>query len=355
MLIKRIYTKRREKMMKGWIRKSMYGSLLLSFFMLAGFVAAAYAADLPGKGVKVQPVDQGLIEEQFQYEILIEGLKRLGYEVKPILHMAGEVTTAHLAVGRGDADFYAVHWDPLHLAFYQKSGGEKALQRIGELTPGALQGYLIDKKTADKYNITNIEQLKDPEIAKLFDADGDGKADLCGCNPGWGCERVIEHQLTAYDLRDTVEHNQGTYFALIADTISRYKAGEPILYYTWTPMWVSGVLVPGEDVTWLSVPFTSLPGERTDVDTSMPDGTNTGFAVNLIRVIANKRFLDENPAAKKFFELAKIPVNDVSAENILIRDGEKTEKDVKRHAMDWIAKHQAEFDGWIEAAKKAAQ
>jgi len=338
------------------VTKSLMGSLLIAFFMIALVAATTSAADLPGKGVKVQPVDQGLIEEQFQYEVLIAGLEQLGYDVQPILHMAGEVTTSHLAVGRGDADFYAVHWDPLHQSFYEKAGGGKTMERIGELTPGALQGYLIDKKTADKYNITNIEQLKDPEIAKLFDADGDGKADLCGCNPGWGCERVIEHQLTAYGLRDTVEHNQGTYFALIADTIARYKAGESILYYTWTPMWVSGVLVPGTDVTWLSVPFTSLPDEREDVDTTMPDGLlNTGFAVNLIRIIANKQFLDENPAAKKFFELAQIPVDDVSAENMLIRDGEKTEKDVKRHAMDWIANHQTEFDGWIAAAKKAAQ
>lgn len=342
-------------MNKGLLTKGMWGSLLIAFFMVALVAATAWAADLPGKGVKVQPVDQGLIEEQFQYEVLIAGLQQLGYDVQPILHMAGEVTTSHLAVGRGDADFYAVHWDPLHKAFYEKSGGAKTMEKVGKLTPGALQGYLIDKKTADKYNITNLEQLKDPKLAKLFDADGDGKADLCGCNPGWGCERVIEHQLTAYDLRDTVEHNQGTYFALIADTIARYKAGESILYYTWTPMWVSGVLVPGKDVTWLSVPFTSLPGEREDVDTTMPDGLNTGFAVNLIRVVANKQFLDENPAAKKFFELAQIPINDVSAENILIRDGEKTEKDVKRHAMDWIAEHQAEFDSWIEAAKKAAQ
>ncbi len=332
----------------------LYVFFLTAAFALAGTCGPVLAADLPGKGVDVQPVDQGLIEEQFQYEVLIAGLEELGYNVKPILHMAGEVVTSHLAVGRGDADFYAVHWDPLHLKFYQKAGGGKTMLKVGELTPGALQGYLIDKKTADKYNITNIGQLKDPKLAKLFDADGDGKADLAGCNPGWGCERVIEHQLTEYGLRDTVEHNQGTYFALIADTISRYKAGDSILYYTWTPLWVSGTLVPGKDVEWLSVPYTSLPGERSEVDTTMPDGRNTGFAVNLIRIIANKKFLDENPAARKFFELAKIPINDVSAENGLIRAGEKTEADIKRHAKDWIKVHQKEYDSWIEAAKKAA-
>ncbi len=166
---------------------------------------------------------------------------------------------------------------------------------------------------------------------------------------------MIEHQLTAYKLRDTVEHNQGTYFALIADTIARFKAGQPILYYTWTPLWVSGVLVPGKNVEWLSVPFTSLPGERKEVDTTMPDGRNTGFAVNLVRIIANKDFLDKNPAAAKFFELAKIPINDVSAENGLIRDGEKTEEDIKRHAKEWIQKHRAEFDGWLAEARKAAK
>lgn len=342
-------------MKKEQFTSILYICLLIGMFAFGGAYGPALAADLPGKGVKVQPVDQGLIEEQFQYEVLIAGLEQLGYQVKPILHMAGEVVTSHLAVGRGDADFYAVHWDPLHLKFYQKAGGGTTMLKVGELTPGALQGYLIDKKTADKYNITNIDQLKDPKIAKLFDADGDGKADLSGCNPGWGCERVIEHQLTEYGLRDTVEHNQGTYFALIADTISRYKAGQSVLYYTWTPLWVSGTLVPGKDVEWISVPYTSLPGERQEVDTTLPDGRNSGFAVNLVRIIANKEFLDENPAARKFFELAKIPINDVSAENGQIRAGEKTDADIKRHASQWIAAHQQEFDSWIDAAKKAAQ
>ena len=33
---------------------------------------------------------------------------------------------------------------------------------------GAAQGYLIDRKTAEKYHITNIAQLKDQKLAKLF-------------------------------------------------------------------------------------------------------------------------------------------------------------------------------------------
>ena len=38
-------------------------------------------AELPGKGVTVQPVDGGIPGEVFQLEIIIAGLKRLGYMV----------------------------------------------------------------------------------------------------------------------------------------------------------------------------------------------------------------------------------------------------------------------------------
>ncbi|WP_284109139.1 glycine betaine ABC transporter substrate-binding protein, partial [Escherichia coli] len=68
--------------------------------------------------------------------------------------------------------------------------------------------------------------------------------------------------------------------AMIADTITRYKEGKPVLYYTWTPYWVSDVMVPGRDVVWLQVPFSSLPGEQKNVDTKLPNGANYGFPVN---------------------------------------------------------------------------
>lgn len=50
---------------------------------------------------------------------------------------------------------------------------------------------------------------------------------------------------------------------MMADTITRYKEGKPVLYYTWTPYWISDVLKPGRDVVWLEVPFSSMPdGEK---------------------------------------------------------------------------------------------
>lgn len=209
----------------------------------------------------------------------------------------------------------------------------------------------MDKASYDA-GVQNLGDLADPEVAARFDASGDGKADLAGCVPGWGCERVIEHQLTEFGLRDTITHNQGEYNAIIADTIARNANGEPILYYTWTPYWVSGELVPGQDVEWLAVPYSSLP-DGAEGETTY-NGKELGFAVDSIRVVARNDFLEANPAAAKLFEVAAIDINDISAENKLIADGEDSSDDIDRHVEDWIAANQAEYDGWLAEARAAA-
>ena len=315
--------------------------------------ATAVAADQPGAGVEVQPLKSSIAEETFQTLLVMKALEALGYEVADIKEI--EYAAGHVAVANGDATFMADHWNPLHVDFYVEAGGDDKLYREGIYSDGALQGYLIDKATADKHGITNIEQFKDPDIAKLFDTKGDGKADLAGCTPGWGCEKVIEHHLDAYGLRDNITHNQGSYSAVMADTIARYEQGEPIFYYTWTPYWISGVLVPGEDVIWLQVPFSSLPGERKDVDTSLPDGSNYGFQTNTQHIIANREWTEANPAAAKLFAIMEVSNNDISAQNLAMRDGEDSAKDIDKHADAWIAANREKFDGWLEQARAAAQ
>ncbi len=332
----------------------MRGFALAAFMAAIGGVgvAPAYAdAQLPGQGISVQPGQDNIDGENFQTILVMKALEKLGYDVKPVQN--ARYSALHIAIAAGDVTFMADHWDHLQQAFYTKAGGAEKLSRKGKYIPGCAQGYLIDKKTADKYNITNVEQLKDPKIAKLFDANDDNKADLAGCVPGWGCERVIEHHMDAYGLRATVDHNQGEYSAIMADTISRYKAGKSILYYTWTPYWVSGVLVPGKDVVWLQVPKSAHPD---GVNTELSDGRNYGFVVNTQQIVASKKFVDENPAAAKLFEIMQVSVNDVNAQNLLMRKkGQSGWKAAERHADAWIKHNQKIFDGWIAAAKAAAK
>ena len=315
--------------------------------------AAAAAADLPGKGVKVVPLQSNLVEETFQTLLVTRALEQLGYDVAPIKEVA--YPTAHIAVANGDATFIANHWNPHHAEFYKAAGGDARLSRKGVYAAGAAQGYMIDKKTADTYKITHLSQLTDPKLAKLFDTTGDGKANLVGPSAGWGGEAVVEHQLDAFKLRNTVTYTQGNYPALIADTVARFKAGQPVLYYAWTPYWLSNVLRPGQESVWLEVPFSSMPGVQAGTDTKMPNGKNYGFPLNNEYIVANKTFVENNPAAAKLFETMVLPINDISTQNRRLNDGENQQKDIERHTDGWIQAHQETFDGWIAQAKAAAK
>lgn len=310
----------------------------------------AASPEHPGQGKTVTPIFSSIAEERFRGEIALLGLRELGYTVKEPKET--EFPTMMVALSQDDADFTVHMWDKLHDKFYQKAGGDSTLVKVGNVIPGVRQGYLIDKKTADAYHIKSLADLKDPKIAKLFDSNGDGKADLTGCNPGWGCELVIDHHLKAYGLERTVSHNRGSYFALMADTIARYKQGQPILYYTWVPQWISSVLVPGKDVVWLEVPYTDLPGGDNSVNTKF-DGKNLGFAVDTVKAVLNKDFAKKNPAAREFLSLMTISVDDESTQNLKMQQGEKSAQDVRRHAAEWVTQHRVQFNEWMKRARAA--
>ena len=331
----------------------MRKTALLAAVLTTFAVTHVSAADLPGKGITVKPVQSTISEETFQTLLVSRALEKLGYTVEKPSEV--DYNVGYTTIAEGDATFTAVNWQPLHDDMYKAAGGDQKFYREGTYVTGAAQGYLIDKKTADQYHITNIAQLKDPKLAKLFDTNGDGKADLTGCTPGWGCEAVINHQIDAYGLSKTVQHNQGNYSAMIADTITRFKQGKPILYYTWTPYWVSDVLKPGKDVVWLQVPFSSLPGAQKNVDTKLANGANYGFPVNTMHIVANKAWAEKNPAAAKLFAEMKLPISDINAENAAMHAGQSSEDDINRHVDGWIKGHQAEFDKWVQDALAAAK
>jgi glycine betaine/proline transport system substrate-binding protein len=300
--------------------------------------------------------DTGWFQAQV-YKLLLE---ELGYTV------TGPETLNTVAfyffTAGGDIDFWANGWFPLHDRYLHHSDVLGKVKPIGyQVEAGALQGYLVDKATADRLGITNLGDLQDPQIAAVFDRDGDGRAELIGCNPSWGCWRTVEYQLDDFKLRDTVDHVQGDYSALMADAIAHYRQGEPLLAYTWTPNWTVSELIIGGDVMWLSVPFSSWPDDPeadTEVESlagCLETPCNTGFAPSDIRVVANVEFLEVNPAAATLFELAEIPLKEIAAQNVRMRAGESSEEEIRRHAEAWIEANREQVDQWLAAAHDAAQ
>ncbi|MEO0648469.1 MAG: glycine betaine/L-proline ABC transporter substrate-binding protein ProX [Cyanobacteria bacterium J06650_10] len=322
--------------------------LLIATVVVSLSACSGTPPDAPKNARPLRP-GYGTLEELFQTEIVNIGLEELGYEVVP--GSETEYDIIHEAIAKGFLDFTTAHWNYNHADFLEQNGGDSNLVRAGTLIEDVLQGYVIDSATAKKYNITSLEQLQDPEIAALFDSDEDGKANLVGCIVGWGCHDVTEHHLEAYGLKDTVEHDSSNYFGLIEGVIQAHQAQKPVLYYTWTPFWLNFILVPGEDVEWLSVPYTDLPSAQGRDVPTVYEGKNLGFAINEMDILANKDFLEAHSKARKFFEVVTVPNEAVSLQNQKMREGENTPAQIRRHAEEWVIDNQSLFDSWVKAAR----
>lgn len=283
----------------------------------------------------------------FQAAVFQTLLGELGYDVELIGDLPAE--TFYPALAQGDIDFWANGWFPLHQTFLDSDVVAGQVEPVGfQVTAGALQGFLIDKATADEHGITSIADFEDPEIAALFDTDGDGSADLTGCDAGWGCEGAINDILAEQGLEDSITHVQGTYSLLMADTIARYQRGESVFFYTWTPNWTVAELALGEDVVWITVPGAETTA---DVPGCVENPCAMGFVGNDIRAVANSEFLEANPAARALLEAIEIPLADIAAQNQLLIEGEDGQDDIEGHAANWIEENRDQVDSWLEAAR----
>lgn len=298
----------------------------------------------------------------FQAAVYAQLIEELGYEVTNPADLTRDANTFYPALAQEQVDLWANGWFPLHDIYLERplfSGQpiSEPIEPIGtQVAAGALQGYLIDKATADEMGITSMSDLADPDVAAVFDRDGDGLADLQGCNDGWGCNLVISDHLEELDWGPNVEQVVGQYGELIQDVVvPAVEAGEPILFYTWTPNWTIDVLVPGEDVVWLESPALEDDEGNAEVpglEGCANDPCHLGWPVNDIRAVANTEFLDENPQVRRLLELVEIPLDDIADQNArMAMEADYSEEQINQDAAAWIDENRDAVDSWLETAR----
>ena len=113
---------------------------------------------------------------------------------------------------------------------------------LGVNTPSSTQGFYVDKATSDKYNLKTVEDMLDPEIAKLFaDPESPGKGRMTSCISGWTCYTInmVKHKVYGLDKFYT-NFDPGSGGALDAAIAGGFKKGKPVFSYYWTPTGLMG-------------------------------------------------------------------------------------------------------------------
>ena len=133
-------------------------------------------------------------------------------------------------------------WYDNIIANYEPHVEAGTIMNIGVNTPDSQQAFYVDKATADKYNLKSVEDMKKPEIAKLFaDPEDPSKGRMTSCISGWTCYTVnlvkqIEYGLDKY----YTNFDPGSGGALDAAIAGAFAKKQPIFTYYWAPTGLMG-------------------------------------------------------------------------------------------------------------------
>lgn len=304
-------------------------NLLVAAVAAFALMLSACAVEDEGGPVKIARANwsSGYMQAAI-YAALIE---ELGHEVTDPAAAELSPYSFYPALAAGQYDLWANGWFPLHDIYLEGENVtgqavELPIEPVGwQVDDGATDGLMIDKASADAYGITSMDGVA--RNAGVFDTDGDGKANLIGCNVGWGCESAINDQIADESWGAGVEQISGNYNDLVQGVVDNVLAGQPALFYAWTPNWTNTVLVAGDNAVWLQ------------------------SNINDIRAVANTDFLDDNPDVRRLLEVVAIPLSDISAQNAKMAAGDYSEADIQADADAWIAANRAKVDGWLAIAR----
>lgn len=151
--------------------------------------------------------------------------------------IAADQTAIFAAMARGDGtvDVHPAVWSAAQQANIDRFVTEEGSVRLNKAPYDATDGFYVPAYMAEKYGITSVEDLKDPEIAKLFDVNGDGRGDYWPGAPGWGVANIYRVKGKSYGLDEFYDPLVASDALLKAQLESAYQKKGGVLFYYWKP------------------------------------------------------------------------------------------------------------------------
>ena len=281
------------------------------------------------------------------------GARAIGYVIQAVINgpmgseavikeglSDGSVIAAGMDKGDGSADVYTDLWMPNRQGIWDKYvDGAKT---VGHNTPylGTQQMY-VPSYMADK--VKTVDDLRNPEIAAMFDKDGNGKGEYWAGDAGWKSTRMWQVKFKSYGLSDLWEAEilpDATFKGQLKAAINREQ---PILFYYWTPEWVHAAY----DISAIEEPGRTDGCEKMDLDKEdWLEASHFACASTdaEIYVAYSKSLETRNPPVAKF--LSQIALDPAVVNQWILKIG-RDKMDPRDVAEEWVANNMDTVNGWI--------
>ena len=314
-------------------------SLLVGTALSLGSVSAALAAD----NAKVTISDltwTGARAIGYVIQAVIEG--PLGSEAEIVAGLSdGSVVAAGMDKGDGSADVYTDLWMPNRQGIWDKYVVEAKSVGHNIPYPGTQRMY-VPSYMADR--VRTVEDLMNPEIAAMFDKDGNGKGEYWAGDAGWKSTRMWQVKFKSYGLSELWEAEilpDATFKGQLKTAISREQ---PILFYYWTPEWIHAAY----DISPIEEPARTEGCEDVDLDSEDWLEASTFDCASLdaeIYVAYSLSLEQRNPQVAKFLSQIKLDPAVVNEWILMIGRDKMDPRDV---AEEWVANNMDVVNQWIE-------
>jgi len=97
------------------------------------------------------------------------------------------------------------------------------------------QAMCVTKGTAERTGIENLSDLTDPEMAKNFDTDGDGKGEIWIGAAGWASTNIEKIRAKSYGYDATMTLKEMDESLALAEVDNAVTAGDNITFFCYTP------------------------------------------------------------------------------------------------------------------------
>ena len=199
-------------------------------------VLPAGAIDPPAEKREVVTIlESTSVGGQVVQQVLKEILQtRLGVEARILT--ANETSQASPLDERGD--IIPEIWLPAMIETWRSyiAPGSKESIRVNAAPYFGREGLYIPGYVQDLYGIRRVEDLADPQVAELFDLDGDGLGELWPGDPAWSSSVTIEElKAGSYGYEPYFEMLHLEVGAFVEHFRESYKARRPVLFYGWEP------------------------------------------------------------------------------------------------------------------------
>lgn len=139
------------------------------------------------------------------------------------------------AMDTGSMHVHPEVWLPnqanLHNTFVKEKGSVKMSPNGVE----AFQGMCVTKGTAERTGIKSLSELTDPDIAKHFDSNGDGKGEVWIGASGWASTNVEKIRAKSYGYDETMELVEMDETLALAGVDAAVAKKANLVFFCYTP------------------------------------------------------------------------------------------------------------------------